>query len=353
MSLEGTRPAREGEALDEARIYPWLREVLGQPHARIDVGQFPGGHSNLTYAALVGDREVVVRRAPIGASIKNAHDMGREWRVLSALSPVFPYAPKPLAFCDDTERLGAAHLVMERVPGVILRREAPVGMVLSEDVARRLCTSFVEALATLHAFDHRALGLSDFGRPDEYIARQVSGWTERYRRAQTDALGDMDTVATWLAAQTPASTGVSVLHNDFKFDNLVLDPSDPTKLRGILDWEMAAVGEPLMDLGTALSYWVEADDAEALHRFRFGPTHLPGMLSRNALFDAYLARSGRTTRDAVFFAAFGLFKTAVVAQQIYARFQRGLTKDARFAVFIEGVKILAGRAADTLGSGRL
>lgn len=357
MAIQGTRPPREGEALDEARVHPWLREVLGQPHASVEVGQFPGGHSNLTYAARVGDVEVVLRRAPIGANIKSAHDMGREWRVLCALAPVLPLAPKPIAYSADVERLGAAFLVMERVPGVILRRDPPANLALTEPVAAALCESFVDALATLHALDPQALGLSDFGRPEGYVARQVAGWTERYQRAQTDVIDDMDAVATWLqerlAAQQPSGAGASVLHNDFKFDNLVLDPADPTRIRGILDWEMSALGEPLMDLGSALSYWVQADDDETAHWFRFGPTHLPGMLRRKELFEAYLRRAGRTTQDAVFHAAFGLFKTSVVAQQIYARFHKGLTQDARFAVFIEAVRLLSRRAAETIARGQL
>lgn len=317
------------------------------------MGQFPGGHSNLTYAVAVGDRELVVRRPPVGSLVKSAHDMGREFRVLSALAPVLPTAPRPLAYCDDESLLGARFLVMERVPGLILRRDVPAGVDLGPSPARRLCETFVDTLCALHAIDYQAVGLGDFGKPVGYVARQVSGWTERYRKSQTDELVDMESLAPWLAAHLPETSEACVLHNDFKFDNMVLDPADLGTVRGILDWEMAAVGDPLMDLGTALSYWVEPGDAQELQLFRFGPTNLPGMLTREALVRHYGEASGRDVCGAVFYAAFGLFKTAVVAQQIYYRYKQGLTRDERFALFIEGVRVLARRAAVTLEQDRV
>jgi aminoglycoside phosphotransferase (APT) family kinase protein len=353
--LEGTKPPREGEGLDLARVGPWLREVLGVPEgAELRVGQFPGGHSNLTYAVSCGDREVVVRRPPLGAVAKSAHDMGREWRVLRALAPRLPLAPRPIAYSDDEARLGSKVLVMERVPGLIVRREWPREVALNEERARALCEAFVDALVRLHAVDWQGAGLSDFGKPEGFVGRQVVGWTERYRRAETHPIEDMDTIAAWFPSHVPPlAVDGAVVHNDFKLDNLVLDPEHPATIRAVLDWEMAALGDPFMDVGTALSYWVEAGDDPRLHAFRFGPTHEPGMMTRAELVRAYAEGSGRTTEHIVFYAAFGLFKTAVVAQQIFARYARGQTQDARFAAFLEGVRVLARRAAHTIERGEV
>ncbi|MFN7974950.1 MAG: phosphotransferase family protein [Acidobacteriota bacterium] len=332
---------RAGEELDLGRLATWLASILGTHAGDVRVAQFPGGHSNLTYLVSAGATELVLRRPPFGSTVKTAHDMAREHRILSALAPVFQRAPRPVAFCDDPTILGCDFYVMEPMRGTILRREADLG----EATARRLSESFVDVLADLHGVDVAAAGLSDFGRPGGYVMRQVTGWTQRYAASQTDSIPDVEAVAAWLAANMPAESGAAVIHNDYKLDNLVLDPRDPARIVGVLDWEMATIGDPLMDLGTALCYWVEARDPLELLATRFGPTHLPGMATRAELAARYFAASGATPRDVTFYRVFGLFKTAVVAQQIYARFRKGMTGDPRFAGFIDAVRILAREAS--------
>jgi aminoglycoside phosphotransferase (APT) family kinase protein len=345
------RAVRGGEELDLGALQAYLDRELGS-HGPVEVLQFPGGHSNLTYLVRHGDREYVLRRPPFGSKVKSAHDMGREVAVLSKLAPVYDKAPRPLAFCDDEAILGAKFYVMERRRGVILRKEVPRGVTLSASDARRLCELLVDALVELHAIELEKAGLADFGKPAGYIERQVKGWTERYGGSQTDDIPAVTEVAAWLDGHRPADGAPALIHNDFKFDNVIFDDA-MTRVTGILDWEMSTVGDPLMDLGTSLGYWVEAGDSGPLQMMRFGPTVLPGMMTRDEVAARYAERSGRDLRDVVFFYAFGLFKTAVVAQQIYYRFAKGLTQDPRFAAFIHGVRVLAEQAKGAIERGRL
>jgi aminoglycoside phosphotransferase (APT) family kinase protein len=342
--LDGTRPVRAGEELDGEKLRAFLRETLGVDAAP-EIEQFPGGHSNLTYLVRAGGRELVLRRPPFGSKVKSAHDMGREYRVLSRLSHVYPKAPRPLAYCDDVSVLGAPFYVMERLRGLVIRRDPPPDLAFTPEVARGLGEAFVDALCELHAVDYAACGLGDLGNPEGYVQRQVGGWTRRYQDARTDAIADMEEVARWLDAHRPAMSAGALIHNDFKYDNLVLDPADPTRIVGVLDWEMSTLGDPLMDLGTSLCYWVQEGDPPDLLAVRFGPTHLPGTPTRREVAERYARKTGRSLDDLPFYYAFGLFKTAVVAQQIYFRFHQGLTKDARFAAMIHGVRALSAQAA--------
>lgn len=352
--LDKPRPERDGEALERARLGAYLRQKLGlADDAALEIGQFRGGHSNLTYMVTIGDRELVLRRPPFGSKVKSAHDMGREYRILSRLAPRFDLAPAPLLYCEDLEVLGAPFYVMERLRGVILRRTLPPGLELDEAAAAGLCRAFVDTFARLHAVDLEACGLADLGHPEGYVERQVSGWNKRYAGSKTDDIPAIDRVAAWLADNTPTSPAPTLIHNDFKYDNLVLDPADLTRVRGILDWEMATQGDPLMDLGTALCYWMEAGDPPELQSFSFGPTAIPGSFTRRELAEAYAAATGRSLEHVVFYYCFGLFKTAVVAQQIYYRFAKGLTKDPRFAMFIYAVRGLATQADRYLGKREL
>ena len=334
---------RKGEELEVDRLQAYLAEKLGwcRPPA---VRQFPGGHSNLTYLVRYGGKEYVLRRPPFGTKVKTAHDMGREFRVLSQLAPVHPRAPRPVLFCDDEGVIGSKFYLMDRVQGVILRRTLPAGLEVRPETAKRLCEAFVDALCELHGLDYKAIGLGDFGQPEGYVARQVSGWAKRYKDAQTDDIPEVEQIGKWLEAHLPLSGKPTLIHNDYKFDNLVLDPGDLSKIVGILDWEMATVGDPLMDLGTALCYWVDAADPELARAFAFGPTSLPGMLTRRQVAERYGAATGRDLSRIDFYYCFGLFKTAVVAQQIYSRFKQGHTRDERFAMFIEAVRFLAHQA---------
>jgi aminoglycoside phosphotransferase (APT) family kinase protein len=352
--IDSTRSVRSGEELDLNVLRPYLRQSLGLGESfEIRVEQFPGGHSNLTYLVVIDGSEYVLRRPPFGSKVKSAHDMSREYRVLSKLCEVYDKAPRPVAFCEDDSLIGAQFYVMERLSGVILRKQPPSDVTIDEAMAATLCRSFVDTLAELHSVDYAAAGLGDFGRPAGFVERQVTGWTKRYGGSQTDDIPAVAEVAEWLAANMPDSPAPTLIHNDFKFDNLVLDPDDISRIVGILDWEMATVGDPLMDLGTALCYWVEATDPQPLQMVRFGPTTLPGMMTRRELIDRYASQRQCDVSNAVFYYAFGLFKTAVVAQQIYYRFAQGLTKDPRFAMFIEAVRIMSKQAADSIARGHV
>ncbi|HEX5759034.1 MAG TPA: phosphotransferase family protein [Thermoanaerobaculia bacterium] len=337
-------PVRRGEELDEARLADYLRAAL-RLEGPLEVRQFASGYSNLTYLVRCGGRELVLRRPPAGSRVKTAHDMGREHFVLARLAPVYELAPRPLAACDDPAVLGFPFYLMKRVPGVILRRALPPGFALPPESARRLAEALIANLAHLHALDWRALGLGELARPGSYAARQVRGWTERYHGSQTDELPDLEAAAAWLAANLPPESDAALVHNDYKHDNLVLDPQDPTRIRAVLDWEMATVGDPLMDLGTTLGYWVEAGDPEALRALAFGPTALPGTPSRAELAALYAAASGRDLARLPFYYAFGLFKIAVIAQQIYYRWRQGLTADPRFAALLPAIRTLGRQAA--------
>lgn len=347
-----TKPVREGEELDADRLRAYLADTLGGD-ADIAIEQFPGGHSNLTYLVRHGDDEYVLRRPPFGSKVKTAHDMGREYRVLSKLSKVYSKAPAPIAMCEDESIIGARFYLMQRLRGIILRKRVPEGMDLDEATSRRLCDALVETLAELHGLDYEAAGLGDFGRPAGYIERQITGWTKRYAASRTDDIPSIERVAEWLAANMPAENTPSLIHNDIKFDNLVLDADDITKVIGILDWEMSTLGDPLMDFGTSLCYWIEATDPQALRMMAFSVTAHPGMMTRRELVDAYAKATGADVSNIVFYYAYGLFKTAVVAQQIYYRYHQGLTKDARFGQFIYAVRLMADKAAESIETGEL
>ncbi len=348
-AVDGTRDVRPGEEVDAGALERFFAahvpELAGKP---VHVKQFPGGHSNLTYLLTVGDREVVMRRPPFGTKVKSAHDMGREHRILRALSPVYAQAPKPLAYSEDPAVMGAPFYVMERLRGVIIRKDVPEGLGIDATKLGALCRNLVDCLADLHALDYKAIGLTDMSKGDGYVERQIKGWTERYKKSQTDEVAVVEQVAAWLERTRPADSGATLIHNDFKFDNVVLDPKEPTRILGVLDWEMSTIGDPLMDLGTFISYWVEPTDTAMMQYFRNGPSDQPGAWNRAQLVDRYRERSGRDVKRPEFYYVFGLFKTAIVIQQIYYRYRQGLTKDERFSVFGIGVQTLCEQAAHTL-----
>lgn len=349
QAIDTARTVRAGEEVNPEALERYFAahvpELAGQP---VSVLQFPGGHSNLTYLLKVGGREVVMRRPPFGTKVKTAHDMGREHRILGALAQAYGRAPKPLAYCEDASVIGAPFYLMERLQGIILRNQLPAGFTLAPDQLRLVCERLVDALAELHALDYRALGLADLGKPEGYVQRQVEGWTRRYHDSQTDDVPVVEQVARWLHAHQPQDSGAALIHNDFKFDNVVLSATDPTQIVGVLDWEMSTLGDPLMDLGTFISYWVEASDEPIMQFFRSGPSDGAGALTRREIIERYSLRTGRNIDAPHFYYAFGLFKTAVVIQQIYYRYKHGLTKDERFAAFGYGVVALCEQAARSL-----
>jgi aminoglycoside phosphotransferase (APT) family kinase protein len=339
---------RPGEELDILRLEEYLRTHLPEFTGDIVVRQFPGGHSNLTYLLRVGDREVVLRRPPFGKEIKSAHDMGREYHILSHLAPVYSRVPKPLLYCEDKGVLGAPFYIMERVTGVILRAVPPKGMDLSPEIMAGLSNAFIENMVVIHQVDLDAAGLSDFGHPEGYVKRQIHGWTERYYNAQTDDIQQIDEVVDWLGKNLPVESGIALIHNDYKYDNLVLDPMNISNIIGVLDWEMATVGDPLMDLGTTLGYWIDPDDPPEVKALAFNLTTLPGNLNRIQLAEKYGDLCGCELAHLLFYYVYALFKIAVIVQQIYARYKAGFSKDKRFEEMIQVVRVMGKIAASAL-----
>ena len=354
VPLDQPAQVREEERLDPAAIDAFLRRAIPDAAGPVSVRQFPKGHSNLTYLLVVGDREVVLRRAPFGVKVKSAHDMKREHDILSALMGVYARAPRPIAFCDDESLIGAKFYLMERVRGVILRGDKPpAGVAFTPELMRRTSTALVDNLADLHAVNVTRPPLSTIGRPEGYVARQVTGWTSRYASAKTDEIPGVEQAAAWLARNMPRESGAAVIHNDYKYDNVMLDPHDLTRIVAVLDWEMATVGDPLMDLGTFIGYWGDPDDPAELRTRAYGPTYLPGSLSRLQLVERYSGKSGRPVGSILFYYVFALFKIAVIVQQIYKRYVEGHTRDPRFATLIDWVRVMAHQAERALEKGRI
>jgi aminoglycoside phosphotransferase (APT) family kinase protein len=343
--IDQTRAVRAGEELDVEKLRGWLERALDARGA-VEIEQFPGGHSNLTYLVRVGKDEYVLRRPPFGSKVKSAHDMGREFRILSKLAPVWSKAPRPAAFCEDESVIGAKFYLMERRRGVILRKEVPAGLTIDP---RAVAFALVDTLAELHAIDWRGVGLGDFANPEGYLQRQISGWTKRWHDAKTDEIPELDQVAKWLADTMPTSPAPTIIHNDFKHDNVIFDPDDLTRVTGVLDWEMSTIGDPLADWGTSLSYWILATDPQPLQMLRFSPTTVAGTPTREEITARYAEKSGRDVSKVNWYFIYGIFKGAVVGQQLYYRFKQGLTKDERFAAILPLVRLSAQRAAELTG----
>ena len=353
MTSPDTRPVRAGEELEWPRLEAWLREQLpssGLPapgdRERMQVAQFPGGHSNLTYQVRFGALELVVRRPPFGPVAPTAHDMAREYRWLSAIHPAFPLAPRVYALCEDPAVIGSVFYVMERRHGSVVRDQEPSSVKDLAHVRRAVSLAVVDALADLHAIDIAAAGLTHLGKPHGFVERQVRGWTGRWTRSRTHDVPEMEAVAQWLVESLPPDPAQpAIVHGDFKLDNLMLDPADPCRLIAVFDWEMAALGDPLVDLGILLAYWVATAPPEQ-HDALTTVTTLPGWLAPGELVERYAARSGRDLTRLKFYEVFALFKIAVVVQQIYYRFVNGQTSDPRFANLGDRVTYLARRAQE-------
>ncbi len=345
--MKDTGPVRPDERFDVVALERYLEGKLPATGGPLEVEQFPGGHSNLTYLLRYPAAEYVMRRPPLGPLAPKAHDMGREHRALKALWPVFPPAPRPFVYCDDPAVIGAPFYVMERRRGLVIRREEPTEWGADPSLRRRASLALIDTLVDFHAVDWKAIGLESLGRPDGFVPRQVTGWAERWERAKDREVPAITDVARWLAERLPAPVDATLVHNDWKLDNLMLDPADPGRVVAVFDWEMCTLGDPLVDLGTLLCYWAEEGDPYS----RQGPvvqvTSLPGWLTRTELVERYAAGSGRDISKIAWYEAFALYKTAVVVQQIYIRWKRGQTKDERFGAMAPRVDALA-RAATEL-----
>ena len=353
--VAGAHEVREEDAFDVPAVEAWLQAHATGVSGRIaEVRQFSGGASNLTYLLRVstgstseGDgatRDLILRRPPAGTKAKGAHDMGREHRIQQSLAPVFPYVATMVGFCDDPAVIGSEFYVMDRVAGHIPRRE--LGLDLPPAQVRELCTNVLDLLVDLHSVDPAEAGLESLGKGEGYVARQVGGWISRFDKVKTWNVPSWARVMKWLDETQPADRRTCLIHNDFRLDNVVFDDDDQTKPIALLDWEMATLGDPLMDLGSAVSYWVEADDARLYQRFRMQPSNEPGMLTRKELVDYYCSRTGieLTDEEWAFYEVFGLFRLAVILQQIYYRYHHKQTTNPRFKNYWLGSHVLHRRA---------
>jgi aminoglycoside phosphotransferase (APT) family kinase protein len=345
LAMDTTSTPRPGEEIDAQRLAAWLASAFPGTNGDLAIEQFPAGHSNLTYLIRCGGQEMVLRRPPHGSRVKSAHDMGREYRVLSALHPVYEPAPRPLAWCDDESVLGAPFYLMERRRGAVIRKALPDTLAGNGAALRKLSEAVVDNLVRLHSLDLDAMGLANFGKPRGYVRRQIEGWSRRWLDAQTDEVAEMDELARWLRDHQPLESGAALIHNDYKLDNLMLDAFQPTRIVAVLDWEMATVGDPLMDLGTMLSYWAQAGDNQEFLSVQMSPTASPGFLTRNELVARYAEQTGRDPGNVLYYYVYGLFKLAVILQQIYYRYAAGLTADHRFARLGNAARELARQGA--------
>ncbi len=349
--VDEPRALRAEDAFDVPAVHRWLcARVDGLPGLP-EVRQYRGGASNLTYLLRYPGRDLILRRPPAGQKASSAHDMRREFVVQQRLRPFYPYVPRVLALCEDESVTGSEFYVMERLEGVILRGRLPEGLTVSVQQAHNLGMRAVDALVDLHSVDVHAAGLAEIGRGPGYVQRQVAGWSQRYRRARTDNVPDFEAVTSWLHANQPGDVATRLVHNDFRLDNLVLDGPDTLRVVGVLDWEMATVGDPLMDLGGALAYWVQSDDDDVMRLSKRQPSDLPGMPTRAQLVRRYAERTGVEVGNWVFYEVFGLFRLAVIAQQIYYRYHHGQTTNEAFKDFWFFVGYLDERCRRVAGIG--
>jgi aminoglycoside phosphotransferase (APT) family kinase protein len=333
MKADTATPVRRGEELDLAAVDRWLRTIVPGLEGLPEVTQYSGGASNWTYRLRYRNRDLVLRRPPAGTKARSAHDMAREYQIQKALKPWYPVVPAMIALCQDPGVIGTEFYVMERIDGLIPRARLPEGFRPGRDEVHRLCTHVVDKLIELHGIDYRTARLEALGKGPGYPRRQVEGWSGRYVKARTWNVPTFSSVRAWLTAHTPDDVATCVIHNDWRFDNVVLDRDDPTRIVGVLDWEMATLGDPLMDLGNALAYWVQADDGLVMRGTRRQPTDVPGMMRREEVVEYYLDRTGLRPDNWAFYEVFGLFRLAVIAQQIYFRYHHGQTRNPAFRHF--------------------
>lgn len=354
MSLiDEARAVRAGEELDAAVVDHYLKAQLPDLQGAPEISQFAGGASNLTYLIKYENRDLILRRPPFGKKAKGAHDMMREARIMQALKPVYPYVPQVLALCQDEAVMGCDFYVMERLIGVIPRQNFPEELLLTPDKTRSLCQSVIDKLVELHKVDIKAAGLESLGKGEGYVARQVSGWSERYRNARTEDVKDFEAVMAWLEAKKPASEiAITLIHNDYRLDNIVFDPKD-LHVIGVLDWEMATLGDPLMDLGGALAYWVQSDDDPVFQMMRRQPSNNAGMMSRAEVVSYYGSKTGFKVENFDFYMVFGLFRLAGIAQQIWYRYYHKQTTNPAFAQFGAMVNYLEQRCLNLIKESKI
>ena len=324
-------PIRADEGLDAKRLEAYLRGRLPGAKGPLTIGQFGGGHANLTYLLRFGETEFVLRRPPLGPIVASSHDMSREHRVLSRLHRVFDLAPECYLLCEDAAVIGAEFMVMERRVGRVIRGDLPARFLGDPACARRIGEMLIDSLAAFHRVDAAACGLGDLGRPEGFVARQLDGWSERWRQAKDRDTPAMDRLISWLESKRPDSSQITLIHNDYKLDNMLVRIDKPDRAVALLDWDMCTRGDPLMDLGYLLNYWVEPGDPHSWRAAAAMPTWRDGFPSRAEATARYGEQTGFALHDLNWYHIFGAFKIAVILQQIHIRWLRGQTQDQRFA----------------------
>jgi aminoglycoside phosphotransferase (APT) family kinase protein len=349
---DDTIEIRAGENFDITRIEHFVRaQIKDLGDEPLVVRQFPAGASNLTYLLKIGTWEGVLRRPPFGPIPPKAHDMGREAHLLQKIHPVFQLAPRPYVICTDTSIMGVPFYIMERRKGIVLDNRFPPDYEVTPNLCRRLSYTVVDTLVQIHHIDWQKAGLSDLGHPSGFLERQVHGWIERYQRAQTEEIPQLAALTHWLIKHIPVSPEPTLIHNDYKLNNMLLHPHDLTRVEAVLDWEMATIGDPLFDLAVTLSYWVNQSDPEILRTMLPTVTTSEGFISREEFMEAYAQKSGRDISAMNFYMVFAYFKLAVIIQQIYVRWKRGQTQDKRFASFGERARALIDYTAQLAAHG--
>lgn len=327
------QPTRGEDRLDEKKISSFIKENCADAKGTLQIQQFRGGASNLTYQLDFENISLILRTSPKGTKAKGAHNMNREFNIMKMLKPVYPYVPAMIAFCNDETVIGRDFYIMEKLTGIIPRANLPKGLLLSQAETRKLCTNAIDKLIELHKTDIHATGLAEWGKGTGYCQRQIDGWTERYKKAKTWNVPNCSFVIDYLKANIPSTERSCLIHNDFRFDNLVLNSAKPLEVIGVLDWEMATIGDPLMDVGNSLAYWVQADDNFLARKTRRQPTHLPGMFTRKEVIEYYCQKMNFKTNDFTFYQVYGIFRLAVIMQQIYYRFHHCQTTNPAFKNF--------------------
>ena len=343
---------RKGELINLTPLKEYLSKEL-KINSSIEVLQFPSGFSNLTYLIKAGDNRLVLRRPPHGANIKSGHDMNREFKVLSKLKNHFNKVPNPVIFCDDKSVIGDEFYLMEKVEGVIFRGSHLKSNFPKQNLISDLVSSFIETFSEIHSLKYIDIGLKDFGKPYGYNKRQVEGWIKRYNNAKTDSFKEIEKTIDWLSNNLISSSKPCLIHNDYKFDNLMFEITKKINMNAVLDWEMSTIGDPLMDFGTSLGYWIHESDPDIIKKMNFNITHIKGMPSRQELVHMYGEISGRSVKNILFYFVFGLFKIAGIIQQIYFRYKKGLTKDTRFSELNKGVELLGMRSLQPIQKTKL
>jgi aminoglycoside phosphotransferase (APT) family kinase protein len=349
-TLRNTISVRKGEELNSINLEKFLREHVEElPHGELQIEQFSSGHSNLTYLLKINNWEAVLRRPPLGPVASKAHDMVREFNILSELHPIFPIAPKPYLYSSENEIIGSPFFLMERKSGVVLDTELPSHIHVTKDLLRGISEKMVDALVHLHNIDYKQTKLLEWSKPDGFMKRQVHGWIERYERVKTEDIVDIDSLENWLVTHIPLSQSPSIIHYDFKLNNAMFS-HDLSEIVGLFDWEMTTVGDPLADLGAAMSYWIQVDDPEGLQKGMGKPpiTVNEGFLRRKEFIELYAQKSGRDVSNINYYVTFAYFKLAVICQQIYYRYKKGQTNDERFKNFHYTVKWLIKQAIFSL-----